>query len=209
MIICRKPWTLYDVDAAGATGVALLALGVAWFALSPWRGTWEEYRKLTAARTSVQDELRADTLKLAQFERGLTPLAGAVEAEAARVPSAGSFSQLLRRVTDLAKESQLELLNVAPQPTVSSGVYSVSDIQIGARGTSRDFIRFLDRLAQGNPYQSLQSCAISRAARETEPAAAANCELTWTVRLYLLPEGAAGPASAAPPNAESTSGGRS
>ena len=53
MIICRKPWTIYDVDAVGAAGVVVFVLAAAWLVVGPWQRTWDSYRRLTGARTAV------------------------------------------------------------------------------------------------------------------------------------------------------------
>jgi hypothetical protein len=86
-------------------------------------------------------------------------------------------------MTDLAKDAELELINVAPRPAVAEGAYLVSDIEVTSRGRSHDFIRFLDQLALGNPYQALRSCSITHLASSDRT----TCDLTWTVRLYVLP----------------------
>ena len=183
MIVCRKPWTLYDVDVAGMAGVVVVGLVAWWLVVVPWQRVWNDYRGLTGVRSVSEDALHKDMVELERFERGLEQLEGVVAAQTRHVPRADSFSRLLKQMTDLAREASLELVNVAPQPATASGAYLVSDVQVGGRGRSQDFIRFLDRLALDNACQSLQACSITRATKETQP----TCELTWTVRLYLLP----------------------
>ena len=183
MIVCKKPWTLYDVDVAGMAGVVVLGLAAWWLVVAPWQRVWSDYRGLTGVRSVSQDALNKDMVELERFKQGLEQLEGVVATETRHVPRADSFSRLLEQMTGLAREASLELLNVAPQPATVSGAYVVSDVQVGGRGRSQDFIRFLDRLALENPCQSLQACSITRATKETQP----TCELAWTVRLYLLP----------------------
>jgi Tfp pilus assembly protein PilO len=183
VIIARKPWTIYDVDVLGAGGVLLLAAAAWWLAITPWQKTWAHSRELATQRTNLQAGLREDVAELEHFQRQLTQLEGVVAAQTAEVPRADSVSDLLRRMTDLAKDAELELINVAPRPATAEGAYLVSDIEVTGRGRSHDFIRFLDQLALGNPYQALRSCSI------THPAGGdrTTCDLTWTVRLYVLP----------------------
>lgn len=183
MIVCRKPYTLYDVDLLGAAGVLALGLAAWWFVVAPWQQMWHDYQALSAARTAATGRLRDDVKELERFEQGLAQLDGLVTADFGDIPRSDSISQLLRKMTDLAKGEQLELLDVTPQPATASGAYWVSDIKVGARGHSRDFMRFLDHLARENPYQSLQTCSISRATQGPPGL----CELAWTVRVYLLP----------------------
>ena len=183
MILCRKPFPIYHVDALGALGVLGLVLAGWWLAVVPWRQTCAGYRELGQRRASLEAELQARSERLDQVQQDLSWLEGVVQAQAVEVPRADSVPQLLREMTDVAKEAQIELLSVVPQPAVAEGAYLVSEIQLAGRGGSRDFIRFLDRLAQRNPFQALTNCAVRRSATAADPA----CELSWTVRLYMLP----------------------
>lgn len=183
MIIARKPWVLYDVDLLGAGTVIALALAACWLTVMPWQRTWARSRELATQHATLQAGLRDDVAELERFEQQLKQLEGVVNTQAAEVPRADSVSDLLRRITDLAKDAELELINVAPRPATVEGAYLVSDIEVTARGRSHDFIRFLDQLAMGNPYQALRSCSITRPASSGRP----TCELVWTIRLYVLP----------------------
>jgi len=196
VIVCRKPCTLYDFDLLGVAGVVVAALAAWWVVVAPWRQMWNEYRGLVGVRERTERALQQETAALDRFEQGLAQLGDAVAAEADEVPRAAAYAQLLKRMTDAALDAQLDLLNVSPQPVVARGPYLVSDVKLGGRGRSQDFIRYLDRLAQENPYQALQTCALTRAASPGAPAAPL-CDLSWTVRLYLLPAG----------SSESTGGG--
>ena len=183
MILCRKPFPIYHVDALGALGVLGLVLAGWWLAVVPWRQTCAGYRELGQRRASLEAELQARSERLDQVQQDLSWLEGVVQAQAVEVPRADSVPQLLREMTDVAQEARIELLSVVPQPAVLEGAYLVSEIQLAGRGRSRDFIRFLDRLAQRNPFQALTTCAVRRTATAADQA----CELSWTVRLYMLP----------------------
>jgi Tfp pilus assembly protein PilO len=183
VIITRKPWTIYDVDLLGAATVIALAAAAWWLAVMPWQQTWARSRELAAQHAALQAGLRGDVTELERFQQQLKQLENTVTAQAAEVPRADSVSDLLRRMTDLAKDAELELINVAPRPATAQGAYLVSDIEVTGRGRSHDFIRFLDQLAQGNPYQALRACSITRPASGER----STCELVWTIRLYVLP----------------------
>jgi Tfp pilus assembly protein PilO len=167
----------------GGVGLVVLGLAAWWVVFAPWRQMWHDYRRLVADRNYAESKLRDEAAELERFEHGLTQLEELVTSVAAEVPHSDAYSHLLRSLTDAATATQLELLNVSPQPTRANGAYLVSDIRLGGRGRSQDFIRFLDRLARENPYQSLQTCSITHPAQNAQ----ATCELAWTVRLYLLP----------------------
>jgi Tfp pilus assembly protein PilO len=183
VIVSRKPLVLYDVDVLGLAGTLLLVMAAWWCVARPWRDTWQRYRTLAARHTTVRKALQADVQEMQRFSAELTDTRGAVAAQVARAPRASALSQLLQEMADTAKEAQLELLTVTPQPAGKENEYTITDIQVVGRGRSAEFMRFLDRFAQRNPYQSLQQCAISRPPSTTQPA----CELSWSVRLYMLP----------------------
>ncbi len=187
MIVCRKPCTLYDFDLLGVAGVVVIALAAWWAVMVPWRHMYSDYQRLVVARDNTEQALQQEVAALDRFEQGLAQLEDAVASETDDVPRSTAHAQLLQHMTDAALGAHLELLNVSPQPAVVRGPYLVSDVKLGGRGRSQDFIRFLDRLAQENPYQTLQTCSLTRAAQPGPPQAAL-CELSWTVRLYLLPD---------------------
>ncbi len=184
MIICRKPITLYDVDVLGAVGVVVLSVAIWWLVVVPWQQTLRRHGETVAQRTAAQARLQADLAASEQFAEEMAQVERAVATQTALVPRSDSLSRLLSELTELAKESRLELLSVAPQPAISEGAYLVSDIQVSGRGQARDFVQFLDQMASNNPYQTLRGCSISRPANNPQ----ATCDLTWTVRLYLLPQ---------------------
>ncbi|MEW6251954.1 MAG: hypothetical protein AB1716_15035 [Planctomycetota bacterium] len=205
MILRRRPWPIYDVDVAGL--VVLLAVAGAgwWLAARPWQRMWGAYTASTAQQSALEKQLEADRLELTRFERELAHLGEVVDSQADQVPAVESFALQLRRMTTIAEEEQLSVLNVTPQPAQPSGPYLVTDVTVGAHGSSRQFMRFLDRLAQANPHQGLRAFSITGAAGEASDAqtpsanvpagtgatargrAAELCELNWTVRFYLLP----------------------
>lgn len=186
MIVCRKPCTLYDFDLLGLAGLVVVGLAAWWAVVAPWRQMWSRYAELVDAQEHTERALRQEVAALDGFEQGLAQLEDAVVSEADDVPRSSAYAQLLRRMTDAALDARLELLNVSPQPLVTRGAYVVSDVRLGGRGRSQDFLRFLDRLAQENPCQSLQMCSLTRSG-QADTQGSALCELTWTVRLYLLP----------------------
>ena len=188
MILCRRPFLIYHVDALGGLGVLGLVLAGWWLAVVPWRQTCAGYRELGERCASLESDLQAQSERLDQVQQDLSWLEGVVQAQAVEVP-APILSRACCEMTDVAKEVQIELLSVAPQPAVSEGAYLVSEIQLAGRGRSRDFIRFLDRLAQRNPFQALTNCAVRRTATAADQA----CEISWTVRLYMLPAVETGP----------------
>jgi hypothetical protein len=183
VILCRKPIPIYDVDALGALALLMLALAGWWLAVAPWRQTCASYLELGQRRAALQSHLQSESRRLDHAGQDLAWLQGIIDTQAVEVPRTDSVPQLLREMTELAQQADIELLSVLPQPVSPEGAYLVSDIQLTGRGRSRSFIRFLDRIAQRNPFQALTSCSVKRA----PGAADENCELRWTLRLYMLP----------------------
>jgi hypothetical protein len=183
LVVCRKPWTLYDVDLVGALVVAALLIAGGWLTAARWKDTWSEYQRLAHARAVAEAKLQEDVQEIGQFQQRLAPLQQLVNAQGDRVPAASAFPHLLRQVTDIARDSDLDLVSVAPEPAAPQGSYLVCDVVFEAHGHSLSLVRFLDRLAQDNPYQSLVACSINRHAASPER----TCELAWVVRLYMMP----------------------
>jgi len=188
MIIARKPLVIFDVDLFGVGALGLL-LAAGWFlVVAPWQQVWSEHTALSAGREQVESRLQSDIRELERFDKGLEQLRAAVESQAGAVPDEASLPQVLREMTSIAQAADVEIQSVAPQPARHQGPYRISDIDVTGRGTSREFIRFLDLLAQRNPHHALRACMLTRAAESPD----ARCELSWTLRLYLLPRLAAG-----------------
>lgn len=184
MIVSRKPWTIYDVDAIGGGCLVVVLLASWWLVFAPWQQTWSSYRALADERSETAQRLRDDVASAEEYYRQLDDLEQLVSTQAHEVPAAAQLSKILQQFTDIAKGERIELVSVAPEPATLKGAYVVTDIRVEARGTSVDFIRFLDRLAVENPYQSLRDCVIKKPAG----GAAERCSLSWTVRLYMQPD---------------------
>ncbi len=182
MIIMRRPRPIYDVDVAGSAALVALALAAWWLVARPCAATWEEYSRTVATRTTLAGRVDADSRALQRSGQELARLEQLVSTEAGQVPPVSAFSDQLRGMSAAAQEAGLRLMNVEPQAAQPSGPYTITDIKVDGRGVSRDFLRFLDRLATENPYQSLRAFSIRRTADSLDPA----CSPSWTTRFYLL-----------------------
>jgi hypothetical protein len=183
MIICRKPWTLYDVDLVGAALLVVLVAAGFWLVALPARQAWSAYRQTAASFVAAQRKLEQDAHDVEGFEQQLVTFEDLVAAGMRGVPDPNAFVPRLREMTQAAEAEQVRVLNVAPVPSTLEGAYLVVDVQVTGRGASPAFFRFLDRLARENPYQALRAFTISRPAASAEE----SCELAWTIRFYLLP----------------------
>lgn len=183
MIVCKKPCTLFDVDLLGLGVLAALGVAAWWLVVAPWQQMWSEYAILAAQRATADAGLQTDSRTWDRYQQGLSDLQRTVAGQLDAAPRAATLAQQLRRMTELAETSHLEVTSVAPQPAAEQGAYLVSDIAVSGRGRAHDFILFLDRLAQENPHQSLEACAVRRSLGEGDI-----CDLAWTIRMYLLPD---------------------
>lgn len=180
----RRLPDISHVDLIGAAVLLLMFLAGWWLVLAPWQATWREYRQLSALRSKAETELRRDMIELSRFTEDLAWLENVIAGESREVPRAGALPELLQAMTQVAEQAEVELLTVAPQPGEMEGDYWVTDIRLVGRAESRAFIRFLDQLAEQNPYQALRACSIRRPADDEEPV----CNVAWTVRFYMLPD---------------------
>jgi Tfp pilus assembly protein PilO len=183
VIIARRPFTILDVDLLGLIALGVLILAGIWVFALPWQRTWDQYWAAAADRVATEQGIRDYAAKLERYRQELDHLQGIVDDQAQTCPDAGRFTDLLEEIAAIAEQSGIQLVSVTPKPGVPAGSYLASDVEIGGLGTSHDFVRFLDRLAQANPYQTLHRCAIRRAPLSDEP----RCAVNWTMRLYTLP----------------------
>lgn len=184
MIISRRPIPIFDVDLVGAATIAAVVAAGWWLVLQPLQQTWSDYGAVALEHRTVQEALQGEIAALEEFRRRVTQYEEVVADHADAVPNAGTVSDLLQEITDLAEASNLEVFTVRPARGTRQGAFTVSDVEVGGRGSSRNFVRFLDELAQRNPYQTLMRCTIRRLPESEGDA----CDLRWTTRLYLLPD---------------------
>jgi len=183
MIVCKKPCTVYDVDLAGLSALTVLGLLTYFAVVVPMRMHWNSYRDLSARQHSSETAVRQTGNQLRRVEADVTRLQAAIVTLARQAPQPGSLPQFLSRATVLAEGTQLEVFQVIPHATRAVDECLVADIEMSGRGHSLDFIRFLDALARENPYQSLRQFSITRREQSDDGL----CDLSWTIRLHMLP----------------------
>jgi len=211
MILCRRPLTIYDVDLIGMLALAVVALATCFGAILPAGANATEYRQLSAQIAAAKEQLAQTAARLQQISAQTARLEQGVAARKRNAPHPGETTRFLQRAASLAELYQLELVQVVPQATRRvggatdsrntnsrkeqteempdlAGGYLISDVTFVGRGRCPDFIRFLDHLAREHPYHALQDFAIRRNPKADDE----RCELSWTLRLYMLDHGQAG-----------------
>jgi hypothetical protein len=184
VILCQRPFRLYDVDAAGLAGLVVLAALGAWRLPAEWDRVTREYRQRGALYAGVEAQLRAELPAVAERETRVAEAVEALRARQAGVPTVHALPDLLRDLAELVRAADLELVRFTPQPVQREGVYDLCEIEFSARGSIVKLIGFLDRLAQRHAGHELRTCSVTRGG-------GAACELSWKLRIYLLPPPAA------------------
>lgn len=180
MMLCRRPWRVYDVDAAGLAGlVVLAALGV-WRVPAEWNRVTQEYRQRGAQYLRLEAQLKAELPAVADREARLAEAIEALRARQAGVPTTHALPALLKDLTEVVRTAGLDLVRFTPQPVSREGAYDTCEIDFAARGSVVALIRFLDLLAQRHACHELRGCAVTRGAGDA-------CDLTWRLRIHLLP----------------------
>lgn len=182
MIVCRKPCTIYDVDVIGVAALVVIALAACFGVIVPARVNATEYRARAAQIAAANAQLEQTHGRLRKINAEITTLRSGVAEHMRAAPKPGAQTQFLQRVASLAKQCNLQIAQVWPQPTQMAKGYLLSDIRFSGRGTALDLARLLDQLARENPYQRLEDFAITHAADPEDP----RCALSWTLRLYML-----------------------
>lgn len=188
MIVCKKPCTLYDVDLAGLSALTVLGLLTYFAVVVPIQTHWDTYRDLSARQNFSETVLRQTGSQLRKVEADTARLQATIATLARQVPQPGWLPQFLSRATVLAEGTQLEVFQVIPHAMQAVDECLVADVEMSGRGHSLDFIRFLDALGRENPYQSLRQFSITRREESDDGL----CDLSWTIRLRMLPAASPG-----------------
>lgn len=187
MIVSRRPWLLYDVDAAGAVLIGAMLALLAWQGPARWFELKAEGQRIQAARAAARERLAHTAPALREAERGVREVEQAIERRIATAPRLTDLSRQVSMLTSLAREHRLDVTTLTPLPPVRHDAYDICSVQLAARGRLTEFAAFLDALALRSPYQELVSCSVARPPSSPDGA----CELTWTLNLYLLSPAAA------------------
>lgn len=184
MIVCRKPFTLFDVDVIAIAALVVIALAAYFAVLRPAQGNAAEYRDLSAKIETANKQVAATSEKLTAVHAQTENLLEGVTLQSRAAPKIDVLNPFLRRITTLAVECGVTITQVVPRPVRRNDGYLSNDIFFTGTGGSLGFIRLLDRLACEHPYFTLEEYALKRAgARAEQP-----CEIAWTLRLYMLEE---------------------
>lgn len=182
MIVCRRPFKLYDTDVIGLVVLGVIALAACIGVILPARANTTEHRELSDKINAANAAAEQTAQRLHAVNREVGMLQSGILDRALAAPKSDALTPFLQRVASLAIGCDVRIVQVLPYPAQSGDGYLYSDLSFSGRGRCLDFARLLDQLARENPYFSLQDFAIKGAANPTDP----SCELSWTLRLRML-----------------------
>lgn len=183
MIVLKRPVIIFDVDLIGVACVAcLVLLGYVAVGQHIWADRNELIRRqaLVAAASTNRDRAVAG---LTRVQKEIAQLRQAVDSRAQSAPGPEARAAFLARIAELAIASEIELINVSPQPIVQEDGYLVSDVTLTGRGRSTNFILLLHRVARENPFHTIRQLSLAAGPAEQPE----ECTISWTHRLYMLP----------------------
>ncbi len=186
MIVARRPCTLYDVDVIGAAVLAVIALAAAFGVVLPAGVHATEYRDLSASIVAANATADQTGERLRGVNREMEALQEGVAGHMLAAPKPGALTPFLQRVASLANRCDLRIMQVLPRPVQPADGYLTCDVAFTGRGRSLDFARLIHELSWDNPYFSLREFSIKAPRNDLQPA----CELTWTLRFYMLEDSA-------------------
>jgi hypothetical protein len=187
MILCRKPCVLFDVDVIAGAILLVIALASYFGVIRPAYANAAGYRDLAAKIEAANAQVSATSEKLSVVHGQVERLREGVALQSEAAPKADALTPFLGRIADLADECGVTIAQVAPRPLRRNDGYLSGDIFFTGTGGSLGFARLLNRLSCEHPYFTLEEYSLKRAAGAGSQA----CELVWTLRLYMLEEGAA------------------
>ena len=194
MILVRRPFVLYDVDAV----FALLAIGCV---VGAYLGFVIPATRTAHARQTLLGEIQSEQRAIASLRRHIDhdqsqadQLARGIERCTAAIPRLADFNDAVNALVNEAADEQVEIASVVPERPVVSGGRWVSQVRLSGTARSNDCIRFLDALVRRHPYHAIKQFTLSTMA-DTETS---RCSVSMTISLYLLPDGNTTPEVMAP-----------
>jgi hypothetical protein len=194
MIICRRPFKLYDVDLIGIAALAVVGLAACFGVILPASADATECRILSDRIAAADGETETTNGRLRQVNAEIGVLQSGVAERVRTAPKADALTPFLQRVANLAEYCDVQITEVLPHPVRKVDGCLIGDVWFAGRGASLDFIRLLDELAREAPYNALRDFSIAQAGGPDD----ARCRLSWTLRLHMLEEAPPGPAAGTP-----------
>ena len=179
MVICRKPLIL-ATDLAGALLVLTVATTMTFLVVLPYcREHWQVpvLRRTTVAAQRHSNMLAAqNTASMAairELDRHLSEQGGAATSD---------VGSILEDMAQRCGELDITLEQFEPVPPVNGPHFSSLDVRITARGRFPEFQRLLSWIEARSEYTHVREIDVLKVAD------AADCRLSWTVRVNYVPQ---------------------
>jgi hypothetical protein len=185
MMLVRRPFVLFDVDAVGlAALLALCGLGYV-VGVQRMQAQFATRAQLTTQLSAARAALQRSRAQAEHVQQDTDRLRSAADVWRAAASSPGNPSQFVSRLAALVSASGMELLSAAPRSDLDPMPFVEGELTLTARGDGPSFVMFLDRLARETPYQAITQFSVKA---DPDPRSG-RCNLTWTVRLFKTPGG--------------------
>jgi type IV pilus assembly protein PilO len=135
--------------------------------------------QLTSLRAKIKEqEVIAGNLK--SFRAEVERLEGQLSVLLEQLPNSAEIPSLLKNVSDLAKESGLDIVKFAPSAEVKKDFYAEIPVSITVRGDYHSFVLFADKVGHYPRIVNLSNIAFSgpKAAGENLVVSTINCKAT-------------------------------
>ena len=194
MILSRRPFPIYDVDAIAVALIAVAALGLYFFAVRPERQQADNYHGVATIVAAAEGAVSRAQGRLGDVSRQIEELQQVLDEQLHQTPTVADRNQLINDILAVADEVGLDVGSITPAAPVEENQVVVSDIEILAEGDIRALITLLDRLAREKPHHAVRGFHVVANPRSPTPSRS----IAVTLRLFLLPQRDAVVAGVAP-----------
>jgi type IV pilus assembly protein PilO len=181
-------------------GLAAVVLGL--FYYLKWSPMVEEAQQKTATLTALQNEIRqleVTASKLQEFQREVALLEQKLETLKRVLPPQKETDDLIRKVQNLASESNLRIGVFNPQLMVNRDFYMEYPIQLSVDGTYHNLAMFFDRISRLSRLVNAGGLTITSVGAQSQFVTInASCIATTFVYRETAPAPVAGGARVAP-----------
>ncbi len=165
--------------------LAVMALGLFWYQfISPVSGQMEALDQKMGELTAEVETARAVTARLPQFKADVEELQVQLDELKRVLPDEKETAEIVRRVEELAVESDLSIRSFTPQATVAYEFYEDWPIRMSLEGSYNNLGLFFQRVANFQRIINVDNIEIKALANEDpDRTISATCTATTFVLL--------------------------
>lgn len=166
--------------------VAVIFLGILYFVYYKPKNT--ELKNIKKERVNIEQEvstLRAKKKQLDKIEVEIEQMNTTLKGLETIIPQKKETSDILNRIQELAYDSQLNLVKLAPRTEVNKEFYSEWPIPIEITGNYHNLALFFDRLSGSSRIFNIENFTLKALSKQTD---SSTISATFTAKTYFLPE---------------------